>query len=710
MIGHSAQTWTAALPIGAVALVVLFLPGWFAARLVGARGFLTLAVAPAISVTTISVGGVLSAAVGLPWRPLTLLGWVLLTWVIALVVGLALARGQSRAGRDRRPDAVDFVREWVGPLVAVAVAAIGLAVAFLPVAGHPSSFPQQPDTIQHLGIVQWMLGREDISTLHAGGFVFPSGTGFYPAGFHDVVVTVVQLCDLVGIGGATPVVAATMVSLATAAIVWPVGCVALARTVLAPTLATTLATGVVATAFSAFPLWLMGYGVLWPNLLGYALMPSALACLVIATRPQSSPRLTPAARPDLSVNQVDEAADPLPTSQQDSPGRWRAVVILVAGVPGIALAHPNAVISIAVLGLLVLVEALLSRAWTWRDGRPRAALALAGGVVAGLAVVAVGFVLVTQRMTSMRQSNPLGPEMSPRTAFDQVVLHSPRGAPPLHVLGAVVVIGALVLLWRGPVGRRSRRWVVAALALTAGLWVMVVGVDDETTRWFTWPWYNNPPRLAALIVLPAFLCAAAALALPAHLVHRWSGRRSAGSPTSRPWWPSAVATALAVLVPAGFVVATGGYVDQHREMIDRYWHPSKYRSWASDAELAALRELSRHIGPDDVTAANPWNGATYLYLVSGRELLIPSEKVRSPGDRALLAERLDEVGSDPQVCAAVRRQHVRFAITGGRPFSSGGTDWKTYPGIAAVPDSDAFTKVATAGPYTLWRVTTCAGA
>jgi hypothetical protein len=172
----------------------------------------------------------------------------------------------------------------------------------------------------------------------------------------------------------------------------------------------------------------------------------------------------------------------------------------------------------------------------------------------------------------------------------------------------------------------------------------------------------------------------------------------------------AVALALGVLVPAGFVVATGGYVDQHRDMIDRYWHPSVYRSWASEPELQALRELASRIGPDDVTAANPWNGGTYLYLVSGRTLLIPSEKVRGVADRALLADRLDQVGTDAAVCAAARRHHVRFAITGGRPFSSGGTDWKTYPGIDGVPDSSAFTREAVAGPFTLWRLTSCAGA
>ncbi len=731
MIGHSAATWTAALPIGAMALVVLVLPGWLAARLVGVRGFAAVAAAPAVSVTTIAVGGVLSAAVGVGWHPLTLLAWTLVTWLVALLVGSGLRRWVAHSPERRRPgQAADddpragageqtvrsrwaaLAEEWLWPGVALVVAAVGLAAAFLPVAGRPSSFPQQPDTIFHLGAVQWMLGHHDISSLHAAGFLYPSGTGFYPAGFHGVVVSVVQLCDLVGVGGATPVVAATMVSLATAAVVWPLGCLLLVRTLLGPGLAVTLATGVTATAFSAFPLWLMGYGVLWPNLLGYALMPAALACLVVAVRPRAAADVHPAhdvhteSRRD--AHPAYDAQDPDDERHGWQP--WHAAALLLAGLPGLALAHPNALVSIAVLGLLVVLDALLTRAWGWRRERPRHAIGLLAGTLAGLAVLAAGYALVSARMASMRGSNPPGAEMSVRTALDQAVLQSPRGAPPLHLLGVLVIVGALVLLWRAGPGRRSGRWVVAALVLTAALWVMVVGVDNATSRWFTWPWYNNPPRLAALVVLPGVVCAAAALALPERVWHWWSGRRRAGSPTSEPRWVAGVAAALAVLVPAGFVVATGGYVHEHRDMIDRYWHPSVYRSWASDAELWALRQLSQHIGPGDVTAANPWNGATYLYLVSGRQLLVPTEKVRSPGDRSLLADHLDQVGTDPEVCAAVRRQHVRFAITGGRPFSSGGTDWKTYPGIAAVPDSPAFTKVAQAGPYTLWEVTRCAGA
>jgi hypothetical protein len=713
VIGSSAASWTAALPIGAVALIVLLLPGWVAARLVGARGFAALAAGPAVSVTTITLGGVAASLLGIGWRPVTLLAAVLLTWLVALGVGTLLHRPSGYAGRRRRPTVVPDVGEpatpgsvtargrlgslggeWLWPLVGLAVAAVGLAVAFLPVAGRPSSFPQQPDTVFHLSTVQWMLDRHDISVLHAAGYVYGSPR-FYPAGFHDVVVSVLQLCGAAGIGGATPVVGSTMVALATASIVWPLGCLLLARTVLGPGIAVMLATGVTATAFSAFPLWLMGYGVLWPNLLGYALMPAALSCLVVAVR-----------LPQLSATQtaVDPSANGLSGGKRFEWSKEAAWVLLVVGLPGIALAHPNALISVAVLGLLVVLDGVLTRAWAWRRTRPRHAVGLLAAALVGTAAAAGGYALVTQRMTAMRASNPPGPEMSLHTAVEQAVLGSPRGAPPLYVLGAIVLIGALVLLVRG----HGRRWVVAALLLAAGLYVVVAGVDSETTRWFTWPWYNNPPRLAALLVLPGVLCAAAALTLPATALRWWSGRRSAGSATSGPRWMAGVATALAVLVPAGFVVASRGYVDQHRDMIDRYWDAPASRSWASNAELAALRELATRIGPRDVTAANPWNGGTYLYLVSGRELLIPTEKVRGVEDRSLLADRLDDVGTDAAVCAAVERHRVRFVITGGRAAGGGGAS-EQYPGIDAVPTSDAFARVVTAGPYTLWRLTSCAG-
>ena len=95
--------------------------------------------------------------------------------------------------------------------------------------------------------------------------------------------------------------------------------------------------------------------------------------------------------------------------------------------------------------------------------------------------------------------------------------------------------------------------------------------------------------------------------------------------------------------------------------------------------------------------------------MSGRPLLVPTEKALFAGDRKLLAARLDEAGTSAQVCAAARRQHVEYAIVGGTPFAwAGRARVQEYRGIDAVGTSNAFTKVATAAPYTLYRLTSCA--
>jgi phosphoribosylamine-glycine ligase len=97
--------------------------------------------------------------------------------------------------------------------------------------------------------------------------------------------------------------------------------------------------------------------------------------------------------------------------------------------------------------------------------------------------------------------------------------------------------------------------------------------------------------------------------------------------------------------------------------------------------------------------------------VSGRRLLVPTEKALSAGDRTLLAARLDQAGSSPEVCAAARRQHVDYAIVGGEPFAwAGAKRVAKYRGIDRVGSSAAFTEVAHSAPYTLYRLTSCAGA
>ena len=653
MLDPGTTTWLDAVPVVAVALMLLFLPGLIAALLLRAPWLSALALAPALSTTAVVLISVSSSAAGVPWGPAPLIAGILAVWLMAAAVGSLLGRHTSSEEPSRLP---------LAALIVTAIAAVAVGLVLLPVSLTPEAFPQHPDTIFHLGVTQWMVDHQDVSFLHAEDFRRSTGLGPYPAAFHAMVSTTAQL------SGASVVVSTSSFVLVIAGVAWPLGCIFLARTVFGSDLAVTLSAGVISVAFSAYPFMLMGYGVLWPNLFGQVMLPGALALLAVmlsAAHRQSSPLTS----------------------------KLRAVVLLLATLPGLAVAHPNALVTFLVFGYLMAAGIILERAWERRRDYPWPAAASVAGLVM---VTGLGFLastVVEPKAGGMRLTPGLGPELPPGEAISDTLLFAPLGTTELWVLAALVAVGAGIVLVR----YRGLRWLIAAQIVASGLFYLAAAVDTPTARLVTWPWYNQTPRLAAIVVLPAILLATAALV---------SGARLLRSQLGLPQWAAAVA------VPLLFVVSTSGaYLDAHRRVLDPFFNPVPALSWANNEELQALHTLARHIPPDAVVSENPWNGASYLSVISSRHMLFPTEKDRTLGDRTLLALRLDDVGSSPEVCAAARREHVRFAITGGRPVASVARTGKTdYVGVDRVGRSDAFRKVAKEGPYTLYRMVRCAKA
>lgn len=674
VLNPGTTTWPEAIPAFLVTVALLFVPGTVAALLARLRLGVALAVGPVLSTSWLALTGIAAPLAGLRWGVVPMIGGLLVLWAAAAMVGLAESRVAPRWSWLRRPNGDEQAAEdrgsrlmghLDGPMLAtvagVAFAFAVVAYTMVRISHTPEAFPQHPDTIFHLADAQWMLDRGNISSLTAAGYITPAGTGFYPAAFHGFTATIALLTGV-------PVVVATSVFvLAIAGLVWPLGCIALATTLLGRRTPVVLATGVTCVAFTGYPYFLMGFGVLWPNLFGETLLPGYLATFVAlfggrTLRTSSfAPRLTAAA-------------------------------IVVVGLPGLTLAHPNALMSFGVFALIFLTGRALGWAWRLR-GRPLRALAIPIGIALALAAMLAASRTVAP--TSMVETGAIGPELPVGAALGDLFYFAPRGAAYLPVLTGVVAIGIIALLVR----HRGARWIVASLIFMFGLYWVNVTIDTRSVRTFTWPWYNNAVRLQAVAILPTVVAAAAGLLVVVDLLARLA-RRAAGAVGS-----VAIAT---TLVMAAFVLSTHAYTDAHDEIIDRYFHPPASNSWASDPELRALHTMARSIPDDAVVAANPWNGGTYLYVVSGRHLLIPTEKADAEGDRKMLGLRLDQVSTDREVCAAAKRQKVQWAITGGRPFAWAGENLKNYVGVDGVGRSPGWTRVEKVGPYTLYRLTSCA--
>src|SRR6478672_11836425 len=296
--------WVETVPTFGVLLLVLFLPGWLVVRALGTRGLEALAVSPAVSTGLVAGYATLAARLGVRWGLLPLVvvtaGTVAAAWLGMRVFGhhdAELRPARRLLGRPR-PDAV----------IAVAIGIVLALATILPAIGRPDELVDSPDAVFHLSRIKTFL--------ESGNFSIANPT-LYPSGFHVWVGTSL-LTGSVGVLPGTNVATVLL-----AALVWPIGCVALVRHALGTSRLVTYAAGLASAAFIAFPTALLGWGVLWPNLMATALTPGALALMLQAAR---SRRV----------------------------GQWLA---FAAALPGLALIQPNALVALLVFALTWFITA-----------------------------------------------------------------------------------------------------------------------------------------------------------------------------------------------------------------------------------------------------------------------------------------------------------------------------------------------------------------
>ncbi len=192
-------------------------------------------------------------------------------------------------------------------------------VAVLPGIGRPDAMVQSTDAVAHLNRIRRFLETDVFSSLGS------PGQPAYPSAFHDIAGSLAQVVPALtdgqrhrrrgephgrrGGGGDL------------AARAWWRWCGSRSG---ARRCCSSRA-GLVSAAFTSFPFILMGWGVLWPNLLGTALLPGVLGPALVAVG----------------------CVAPVPGLP-----RRLAVVVTLGAVPGLALAHPNALVSLVLFVVL----------------------------------------------------------------------------------------------------------------------------------------------------------------------------------------------------------------------------------------------------------------------------------------------------------------------------------------------------------------------
>lgn len=658
------SSWIEALPAFTVALLILALPGAAVLTALRIRGLLAVCLAPAVSVSVIAVSAMVAPLIHLAWNiPVVVLGTVIASG------GAWLAQRFIPALRTAIPTSVP--RLTLGAALSGVFLALVITTALLvSVTTSPESFTQGYDSVFHLNATKFAVETGNASSFAISSFILPTvKSSFYPGAWHGLTSLLVVLTGI-SIPAAT-----NLMWLAMAGVIWPLSCVFLARVLFGRRPLLLLFTGILAAAFPAFPWLLLQYGSAYPNSLSNSMVPLGIALVLLILRPVNHHGLEPA----------------------------QSLAVLALFLPGAVMAQPNGVFSI----LLVLTPLLAFLVYAWlrtgfatsrRLGSTRAVLLLLG---------AAGSVAV---LYSLPQIRSLFNYTSPAfLSFPLALLRNITHAPaPIWFPAVALTILVVAGVWAG-FRRTGLRWLPAALILLALTYPLSSGTNLPVANIVMAPWWDNPERIGALMPLLAVPLAALGMTR----FFDWS-RRSLPRVFHRPALATrqgrlAAGASLAVVL----VLTNPGIWQIKTEVARMYNVPVEPDELAQvDAqELALIKRLADYTTVDDVIANNPYNGSALAMALAGRNMLFPySSQGDLTPDQVTLRFWLNRVGSDQEVCAAAKREGVRFLLDFGTDYIPAFNDPRSlYPGVTLAADSAGFTLIAEEGHARLYRLDMCGG-
>ena len=422
--------------------------------------------APLVSVGIIVLTAIGAQSVGIKWGPLPVLLAAVVLCAISWTPWLIRQYRGGRRGKGHHSHRADIVsrRRAVSnntdANAQITLSKIGHALTSMPAmlavatVGYwalmlrhvrnflqtPYAFGQQYDNVFHLNAIRGILDTGRASSLTLQEHITPdSPSQFYPAAWHDVASLALDSVQSVHVSlGTNAAIIAVLL------FVWPASIAALLRVTLPRDLLkyAVLPGGVALAAIPAFPFHFLDFGVLYPNFLGYCLVPALVALFITL------------------VNGLVRRSKDVPF----------IVVSGVLGSFGTALAHPTAALVVMLFcsayALLHCGRAVVSRQWK--------SAALRGVLTLALCVATVE--AWARLRPSGESADTWPPNLTVTQAIGTTFIHYPINGLVQWVTGALLLIG----LWAAI--RRSLHPLLTFWALSAALHVVAASFERGPLR------------------------------------------------------------------------------------------------------------------------------------------------------------------------------------------------------------------------------------
>ncbi|MGP9502564.1 DUF6541 family protein [Specibacter sp. AOP5-B1-6] len=615
------MTWFETVPTFLAAALIIFVPGAILARALGARGLTWLALAAPLSVSLAVLGPIAANFVHLRWNPLVLA--VLTLGVSAMAWGLR--RSTSKQGRRTAK------ASWSRSSTAMLFGALGgllfggtvIAVRFMRIFGAPENISQTYDNVFHLNAIRFIMDTGNGSSVAMGNLDLDDPSGTYPFAWHNLVALVAELSS-------SPIpVAVNSVNVVIGALVWIISSMYLASRLAGPRPAILLMTGILAGAFGAFPYWAVGWGVLYPNFLAIALLPAFIGLAADLLRLSASPRL--------------------PIIQ--------TIVLLAIAVPGLALAHPNMLMT---LGAFVAPMLLFwfARCVDFRRqrNRPWRLVAFAGLAVALYLAL---FLVAWDRIRPSVAGSSWPPFFTMPVALVQALTTSPLDIPlswPILVLTIFGLVSVCI--------KRHQLWALGPYLVGIMFYIVVSSFPAGAFRHaITGVFFNDSNRLAALLPVMALPLTAMGAVWAFDLV---MARIPHSVLSRRPLFVVAVSIGMLAGVAVG-VAAQNNAVTSTQTRTNEYYVYSPASWLLTSDEAALISRLPTTVPPDATVIGNPAaGGASLAYALADRRVALMAISSYQSALLKTINQHLPDMAENPAVCQAARELGTFHLLDFGR--------------------------------------------
>lgn len=648
------MTWAdLALSVGALALM-LMAPGYALARAFRVSVWPSLAVSPVLGLGLAAIVAHLFRPLGIAWSPVS---WAAAATILTLIgAGTAVLRGEMHrpAWRNSAPG----LALMAGTIVSAAIQGWALLRALV----VPNAVPVGWDGIYHLSGIRAVIETGDAS-ISAMSRLYQDATVSYPSGFHALGALVPWL-------GADA--AANAVIILSLCLILPLGIAGLALAAFPEHPTVALLAPITGAWLITLPAVLFGYRTALPAALGAALVPAFLCLVWVAVYPRI---------------------------------RWSLLIPLGIATLGLAYAQPATVVGAGLMALPALVSAAIGPlASVARSKRWKTAFAI--GVGAGLVASLIAAVLAHPRVQAVANypRGTTGADDWERFTFvltDESTLVGAGWEP--WILPMLLIIGAMFALVQ-----RSSRAVLGAWIVAATLTVGAMKVEWWGSV-FTGFFYNDFPRILALVAGPMGVLSGAGVALIGLAIHRIVQRRLKA--------PALVSTAAGLLAVSLVVYwawdATGQFRDEQKKAGLEYKYFTPNSGWmrtvvSSWDEIEFIRETSAALPDDAVIVGNPLSGTTFFYALGGVDAYPKAINTYRAGTAEhYLVRNFHDYLEDPAVCEAVRELGATHVYLKPVDYAEGINSDQGRPGFFDVPRDGLTPYAMYSDEVGLWTIDAC---